>query len=64
MVPTMGRCPRFPRPGCSGQVRTEGAQAATAAPQNLGFGRGGGRFLSCNTIWRLTKAGVFPPCRS
>lgn len=41
MVPTMGRCPRFPRPGCSGQVRTEGAQAATAAPQNLGFGRGG-----------------------
>lgn len=37
-VPMVGSCLLFPCPGCSGEVRLEGAYAATTALQNLGFG--------------------------
>lgn len=30
-VPVVGSCLQFPRPGCSGEVRQEGAYAATTA---------------------------------
>lgn len=59
-VPVVGSCLQFPCPGCLGEVRQEGAYAATTALQTLGFG---GLFSPAARSGR-EKHVVFPLCRS